>query len=80
MESKLYFQHSYLSSAADLQEESTGDNVPFQFFTTIIVISPLSSLFGPSIKYITLDGEGVRESVTVCDVTLFKFLCHTYET
>ena len=22
---------------------------------------------GPSIKYVTLEGEGIRESVTVCD-------------
>jgi len=44
---------------------------------------------GPSIKYVTLEGEGVREGVTVCDkgeggerardVTLIIFY-HTYET
>ena len=42
---------------------------------------------GPSIKYVTLDGEGVRESVTVCDrgrvqehVTSHLNFFHTYET
>jgi len=40
------------------------------------IFSDLSSAFmglasitgkGPSIKYVTLEGEGVREGVTVCD-------------
>ena len=44
---------------------------------------------GPSIKYVTLEGEGVREGVTVCDrgrgpracdVYAYKFVYHTYET
>ena len=43
---------------------------------------------GPSIKYVTLEGEGVREDVTICDrgggaracdVILLKFFL-TYET
>jgi len=43
---------------------------------------------GPSIKYVTLEGDGVREGVTVCDrergsracdVTLIKNY-HAYET
>ena len=44
---------------------------------------------GPSIKYVTLKGEGVREGMTVCDRGrwlkriwrhTYKFFYHTYET
>src|SRR6218665_4048968 len=54
------------------------------FYTLILSPNPK----GPSIKYVTLEGEGVRKGVTVCDrgggpracdVTLLKKF-HTYET
>ena len=31
---------------------------------------------GPSIKYVTLEGEGVREGVTVCDRGMGSRACH----
>ena len=55
---------------------------------TQVRLNPLS-LKGPSIKYVTLEGKGVREGVTVCDrgrgsraydVTLINIFYHTYET
>ena len=36
--------------------------------TTLVALSdPANKLVGPSIKYVTLEGEGVQEGVTVCD-------------
>src|SRR6218665_2689662 len=57
--------------------------------STISAKPSRQSARGPSIKYVTLEGEGVREGVTVCDrgrgsracdVMLIHIFYHTYET
>jgi len=57
----------------------------------MVVVTALIILglyWGPSIKYVTLEGEGVREGGTVCDgegvqehvTSRLEIFYHTYET
>ena len=46
-------------------------------FVPVVILFNLAISMGPSIKYVTLEGEGVQEGVTggggprACDITLF---------
>jgi len=65
----------------EIDRKHTNFNFNLQWFS-------LALNKGPSIEYVTLEGEGVRKGVTVCDREgvkrmwrhTYKKIYHTYET
>src|SRR6218665_3814570 len=67
------FHFSYTFSSLPLPLQQYLFHLSHFHFCNILLINPASisatlfSSLGPSIKYITLEGGGVREGMTVCD-------------